>query len=69
MEESTLSSNFRAFKASFNFHRGKRRKTWNEVIKSELKERNVNKEIAKYRNASKSFIRNRLTHASMESKG
>ena len=59
MEESALSSKWRTFKVGDSLSRGRIRKTWNEVIRSDLKERKVNKDIIKDKNAWKSFIRNR----------
>ena len=55
-KESVWSNNFRAFKVSGNFPRLRPRKTWKEVIRSDLKQRKVNKDIAKDRNACRSFI-------------
>ena len=40
-------------------------KTYNGVIRSDLEERKDSKDIAKDRNAWKSFIRNYATHTSM----
>ena len=40
-------------------------KTWNELIRSDLKEKKANRDIAKEKNTWKFFIRNRPTHASM----
>ena len=45
MEESARSSKCRTFKVSGSFPRGRPRKTWNEVIQSDLKERNVSKDV------------------------
>ena len=68
MEESVWSGKCRTFKVSSSFPGGQPRKTWNEVIRSDMKERKINKEIAKDRNAWKTFIRNRPTHAGMENR-
>ena len=38
------------------------RKTWNEVVRSDLKERKVSRDLAKDRDVWKSFIRNQPTH-------
>ena len=54
MEENVWSSKCRTFKVSSSFPRGRPRKTWIGVIKIDLKERKVDKDIAKDRNASKS---------------
>ena len=66
MEESAWCSKWGTFKVSGSFSRGRPRKTWNEVIRRDLKERKVNKNITKGRNACKSFIRNCPTHGSMK---
>ena len=66
IEENTWSRKCRTFKVSGNFPRGQPRKTWNGVIRSDLKERKVRKNLAKDRNTCKSFIRNHPTHASMQ---
>ena len=58
MEECASSSKSRTFKVSSIMPRERLKETWNEVIKSDLKERNVGKHQTKYRNAWKSFIRN-----------
>ena len=42
------------------------RKTWNEIIRSDLKEKKMSKDVAKDRNGWKSYKRNRVTHASIE---
>ena len=39
MEETAWSSKYRTFKVSRSFSRGRPRKTWDEVIRSDLKER------------------------------
>ena len=46
--------------------KGRPRLTWNEVIKKDLKEKNLSKELAQDRNAWKSCITQSPTHASME---
>ena len=46
VKESAWPSKCRTFKVSDSFPRGRPRKTWNEVIKSNLKERKVSKGIA-----------------------
>ena len=69
MEENAWSIKCRNVRVSESFPRGRSRKTWNEVIRSDLKEMKVNdKELAKDRNSRKSFIRNHPTHASMENR-
>ena len=42
--------------------------TWNEVIRSDLKERKIIKDITKENNAWKSFMRNPSIHASMKNR-
>ena len=66
MEEKAWSSKYRTFKVSSSLPRGRPKKTWNGAIRSDMKERKVNKDIAKDRKASKSFIKNRPTHGSTE---
>ena len=50
MQENAGSIKWRTFKGSGSFPRGLPRKTWNEIIKSDLKEMKVSKDIAKDRN-------------------
>ena len=52
-EESAWSSEYGTFKDSGSFPAGRPRATWNEVFRSNLKERKVSKDIAKDRNAWK----------------
>ena len=66
MEKSVWSSKYRKLKVSGSFPRGRPRKTWSVVIRSNLIERKVNMEIAKDRNGFRSLIRNRLINARME---
>ena len=47
MEESAWSSKRRIFKINGSFCRGQLRKTWNEVIRSNLKEGKVNRDLAR----------------------
>ena len=63
MENSAWSSNCGILKVSGSFPRERPRKTWNEVIICDLKERKVRKDKSKDRNAWRSFTRNRPTHA------
>ena len=58
----------RIYAEKFSFPRVQPRKTWNEAVRSDLKEWKVIKDIATDRNTWKSFIRNRTTHASMENR-
>ena len=51
---------------SSSFPRGLPGKTWDEVIRNDLKGRKVSKDIAKGRNARKSFIRYHPTNATIE---
>ena len=51
MEESTWSSKCRTFNVSGSFSRGRPRKTWNEVIRSDLKENKVSSDLSNNRNA------------------
>ena len=46
--------------------KGRPRKTWNEVVRNDLKEKNLDKELAKDRVAWKSLIKPRPTHACMD---
>ena len=46
--------------------RGRPQKSWSEVVRKDLREKKVSKEIAKDRIALKAVIRIRPTHASME---
>ena len=66
MEESIWSSKCRTFKVGGSFPTGRPRKAWNEVIRSDLKERKVSKDIHKDINVWKSFIRNLLTYVNMK---
>ena len=68
MEKNAWSSNCRIFKVSDSFPRRLLRKTWNEVIRGDLKERENSKDLAKGGNAWKSFIRNRPTNESMKNR-
>ena len=54
---SAWSSKCRTFKFSGSFPSGTPRKTSNEAIRSDPKERKVSKGLAKYRNAWTSFIK------------
>ena len=47
MEENVWSSKCRTFMVKHSFPIGQPRKTWNEVIRSHLKERKVDKDLAK----------------------
>lgn len=51
MEESAWSSKCRIFKISCSFLRRRPKETWNDVIRSGLKEKKVGKYVAKDRNA------------------
>ena len=64
MEDSGFSSKCRTFKISGSFPRRWPRKTWNEVVRVDLKERKF-MDIAKDINAWKSFIRNHPSFASV----
>ena len=66
MEENA--SKCRTFKFSGSFPGGRPRQTWNEVISSDLKEKKASKNIAKDRNAWKSFIIICPTNACMENR-
>ena len=68
MEESVWSSKCRTFKVRGSFPKGRPRKTWNTVFRSDLKESKVNKDIAKERTAWKSLKRSRPIHASLENR-
>ena len=64
IDEIVWSSKCRIIKVS-SFYRRRSQKTWNEVIRSDLKEWKVSKDIAKGTNAWNSFIRNCSIHTSM----
>ena len=66
IEDSAWSSKCRNIKVCISFPIGRPRKTWNEVIRSDVKETKVTKDLADNRNACKSFARNRPTQANME---
>lgn len=51
MEEKVWASKCRKFKISGSFQRGRPRKTWTEVIRSDLKEEKVSQEPDNDRNA------------------
>ena len=55
MEKSAWSSKCRTFKVSGSFPRGRPNEAWNEVIRSDLKEKKVGKDVAKDRNVWKFF--------------
>ena len=64
MEENVLFDNkCRIFKIIGSFPRGKSRKTWNEIIRSDVKGTKVSKDPAKDRNVLKFFIRKRQIRA------
>ena len=56
------SSKCRKFKVNSSFPRTQPKNTWNEAIRSDLKQRKVNKVKVKDINFRKSFKRNRLSH-------
>ena len=64
MKESVWSSKCKTFNVSGSYPRERPRRTWNEVIRNDLKKEKPSKE----RNAWKSFIRNSPTHVSMENR-
>ena len=51
MEENAWSRTCRTFKVSGSFLKGQPTKTWNEVFRSDLKERKVRKDLPKDKNA------------------
>ena len=51
MEQSAWSNKCRTFKVNSSLPRGQPRKTWNEVIRSDLKEMKVSNNKAKDKNA------------------
>ena len=64
MEENVLFDiKCRTFKVIGSFARGKSRKTWNEIIRSDVKGTKVSKDPAKDRNVLKFFIRKRQIRA------
>ena len=67
MEESAWSSKCITFK--WYFPHGTFKKTWNEEIRNDLKERKASKDIPKDTNACRSFIRNHPTCESMRNRG
>ena len=60
MKESAWSSKCRTFRVTDSFPRRWPRKTWNKVIRSDLKKKKASKDLAKDWNAWKPFIRNCL---------
>ena len=59
MEENVLfDKKCRTFKVIGSFARGKSEKTWDEIIRSNVKGPKVSKDLAKDRNMLKLFIRN-----------
>ena len=67
-ESCNWSCKCRTFKVSSSVLTGQPRKTWNEVIRSNLKETKVSKVIPQKRNAWKSIIRNCPIPASIENR-
>ena len=64
MEENALFDiQYRTFKVIGSFARGKYRKIWNEIIRSDVKGTKVSKDPAKDRNVLKFFIRKRQIRA------
>ena len=59
MEESAWSSTCRTFEVSGGFPRGRpgNDMEWNAVIRGDLKERKVRKDLAKVKNRWKSFVK------------
>ena len=53
----------RTFKVIGSFARGNSEKTWNEIIRNDVKGPKVSKDLAKDRNMLNLFIRKRQTHA------
>ena len=65
MDESACSSKCKTFKVGGIFPRGRPWKKWNEIIRSDLKEK-VSKNITKDRNAWKTGIKmNMVTNANV----
>lgn len=65
MQESVLSSKYKTFKDSGTLPRRRPQKTWNGVIRNDLKQKKVSKDLVKDSNVSKS-IKNHPTHANRE---
>ena len=65
MDESAWVSRCRAVEVAGSVGRGRPKKTWEEVIRMDLRERRVSKDLARDRLAWKSISKNRPTHASM----
>ena len=63
IKENAWTNNCRTFKIRGTFPRGIHRKTWNELIRSGLKESNVNKNQVQ---DLKVFHKKPLTHASVK---
>ena len=68
LEKSAWSSKCRTFYVSCSFPRGRPREMWNQVIRYNLKEMKVSKNLAKDRNSWRSFIRNHPTHANIQNR-
>ena len=64
MEDNVLFNNkCRIFKIIGSFPRGKSRKTWNEIFRSDVKGTEVSKDPVKDRNGLKLFIKKSQSHA------
>jgi len=66
MGESNWVSKSRTYQVEGRNCKGRPRKTWGEVVRNDLKERNVDGALVHDRVAWKSVTRTRPTHASME---
>ena len=62
------SSKFRTLNVGSCFSFGQPKETWNEVIKGDLKEWKISKDLTKDKNTLKSFLRNHLVHAGIENR-
>ena len=66
MDDDNWVSKCRSYAVEGRSVRGRPRKTWNEVVRNDLKEKNIDKIVAQDRVAWKSVIKSRPTHACMD---
>ena len=65
MDKNAWASRCRTIKVTGTTGRGRPKKTWEEVIRIDLKQKGVSRDLVKDRITWKSISRNRPTHASM----
>ena len=68
MDEDAYSKKCRNFTASGSFPRGQPIKTWNEVVRSHLKQTKVGKDRDKDKNVCVLFIKNCSSYVKMENR-